>query len=226
MLRNEVLIWVLIFWIMLTCIIVLDLYVRIEKEKTTKKIDAITEDVATIYNPLSAEVIEKIEPVEVTNVEPESVEIKALPTVSYFDVPLSEDLQSHIFKLCDENGVNPSIVVAMIGKESVYNSDAVGDGGNSLGLMQIQPRWHRERMKKLGTTNLFDPYQNVAVGIDILAELFATGKSTEWVLMAYNGGRAYANEKSALDIVSDYANTVMSNAVTLNTYTVVVEEVE
>ena len=81
------------------------------------------------------------------------------PEVAYFDVPLSEDLQDHIFSLCEEYVVEPAIVMAMIERESRFKPDVVGDSGRSVGLMQIQKRWHSERMARLGVTDLYDPYQ-------------------------------------------------------------------
>ena len=128
----------------------------------------------------------------------------------YFNVPLSENLQDHIFSLCDTYVIDPAIVVAIIEKESNYNHNSVGDNGNSLGLMQIQPRWNYDRMNYLGCNDLLDPYQNVMVGIDLLADLYSTGNSTEWVLMAYNGGTSYANRKISQGSVSDYAYTVIN----------------
>lgn len=131
-----------------------------------------------------------------------------VPAVRYFDVPLSEDLQDHIFVVCENRGVDPAVVIAMIQKESMFKAGAIGDNGNSFGLMQIQPRWHGARMERLGVTDLLDPYQNVIVGIDILAELFSTGGSLEWVLMSYNGGYAHANNHIANGTISDYAAIV------------------
>lgn len=221
MLRHDIFNWILIVWIMCTCIISLDIYVRIENDKATKRMDAIAQEMSAKYFTTTSS---EVPPEEIHEIEETETKIEAVPVKRYYDVPLEEPLQDHIFILCEEYGIDPAIVIAMIGKESVNNPHAVGDGGNSLGLMQIQPRWHKDRMKRLGITSLFNPYQNVTVGIDILRELFATGKSTEWVLMAYNGGQAYANEKAALGIVSDYANTVIANARTLNTYYVEVRE--
>lgn len=214
MLKDEVLIWVLIIWVFITAIIALDAYARIEARAESKRITPV-EEIKPIVKPvISEEKKEYIQP---------DVEIKVKETKTYFDVPLDEPLQDYIFALCNERNIDPAIVIAVIGKESVYNPDAKGDGGNSLGLMQIQPKWHKERFKRLGTKNLFDPYQNVTVGIDILDELIRTGKSIEWVLMAYNGGASYANEKLAVGMVSDYANTVLTNARLIETYEVVEE---
>ena len=130
----------------------------------------------------------------------------------YFDVPLEEDLQNYIFKLCDENSIDPALVIAMIYRESSYNPALIGDNGKSFGLMQIQPKWHQWRMDKLNCPDLLNPYQNVTVGIDFLSELFNRGKSLDWVLMAYNGGPSYADEKAAAGEVSDYVKRVLQYA--------------
>ena len=151
-----------------------------------------------------------VEEEPVIEAEPEEEEI-----VRYFDVPLDEDLQDHIFALCEERGFDPAIVVAMIERESDFNPSNMGDGGNSYGLMQIQPRWHQSRMDKLGCGNLLDPYQNITVGLDYLVELSETGKGIEWVLMAYNGGPSYANRKAGNGEISGYASWVLEKSVGL-----------
>lgn len=96
--------------------------------------------------------------------------VKAAEMAKLYDVPLDAELQFRIIGLCEERGIDPAIVMAMIWKESRFHADSVGDGGNSFGLMQVQPRWHTPRMEKLGCTDLLDPHQNVVVGIDYLAE--------------------------------------------------------
>lgn len=173
-----------------------------------------------IEEPVVEEIVEKIEEPVVEEVE--EVEIEEIieehvveEVVTYFDVPLGEDLQDYIFELCEKYGVDPAIVIAMIERESNYKAGALGDRGNSHGLMQIQPRWNQARMNKLNCQNLLDPYQNVTVGVDLLGELFGKGKSVEWVLMAYNGGESYANRKVKAGEVSDYAKYVLARVETL-----------
>lgn len=148
-----------------------------------------------------------VEPLTCIVEEPEVV-VEEEPN-GYFDVPLDYDLQDHIFNLCDGYNIDPAMVIAIIERESNYNASAKGDSGNSLGLMQIQPRWSEERMARLGCPDLLDPYQNVTVGIDILVDYFDRGKSVEWVLMAYNGGPSYANRKVEAGEISEYALTVL-----------------
>lgn len=130
----------------------------------------------------------------------------------FFDVPLDEDLQTYIFELSEDIGIDPAIVIAIIEKESNYDASAVGDHGRSLGLMQIQLRWHTARMAELGCDDLLDASQNVCVGIDILEDLLEEGESIEWVLMAYNGGQVYADRLASEGRVSEYAVKVIEMA--------------
>lgn len=134
------------------------------------------------------------------------------PERVYYDIPLSEDLQDHIFNLCDEKGIEYPIAIALIRTESRFDATCVGDSGNSLGLMQIQPRWHYERMERLGCDNLLDPYQNVTVGLDLFSDLLEEYGEVEYALMAYNGGGTYADSMIESGLISDYAYFVMSYA--------------
>ena len=124
---------------------------------------------------------------------PEEVEQEVVEEVAVYNVPLDADLQLFVIDLCEEHSVDPAIIFGVICRESGFDADASGDNGNSLGLMQIQPRWNAERMNDLGVTDLLDPFQNVTVGVDILAELLGVyGGNVEMALMAYNAGQTGA----------------------------------
>lgn len=132
------------------------------------------------------------------------------PTVFLYDVPLSKELQIHITNLCEKHHIDPAIVVSMIFWESSFRADVMGDNGDSYGLMQIQPKWHYERMQKLGCTNLLDPFQNVTVGVDILAEQIARyNGDIAKALTAYNQGHYYGT-------VTQYAKNILAYAEEIN----------
>ena len=115
--------------------------------------------------------------------------------MQYYNVPLSKELQEYIAEICTQyDSVSLPLVLAIIQRETNYDADAIGDNGNSLGLMQIQPRWHEARMKRLGVTDLLNPYENVTVGIDILAECIGKYSTLEEALTVYNAGPSGAEE--------------------------------
>lgn len=162
-------------------------------EETVKETMAETEEETTVETTVE-ETIAETEPV--------------VPAVRYFDVPLSEELQDHIFAVCEQYGVDPLMVIAMAKKETEFQYWLIGDSGNAYGLLQIWPYWHGDRMARLGCYDLLDPFQNVTVGVDAIAEIQSMGGSLEWVLMSYNGGYGHANDHIAAGTISDYAATV------------------
>lgn len=157
---------------------------------------------------------EERHPIVVVQAEPETVEevVEEVAEVNYFNVPLSEEIQDHIFSECERCAISPALVIAIIEYESQYDASAVGDGGKSVGLMQIQERWHAERMDRLGCTDLLNPFENITVGVDLICELYNTNPDIQWVLMAYNGGTGYANRMMEADTYSDYAVEIAQRA--------------
>ena len=143
--------------------------------------------------------------------EHELAEIK-INKNTYFDVPLSHELQEFIFYECEEKEIDPAIVISIIAQESNYKTHAIGDNGESIGLMQIQTKWHKERMQRLVCHDLLDPFQNVKVGIDYIYELIQENPDLHFVLMAYNGGRNYAYERIDSGNISDYAIEVIERS--------------
>ena len=158
--------------------------IRQEQETTTEQPTAIVEEVAQ--------------------------ETVAEPTYKPCDIPLSQELQIWLIDYCKDIHINPYMIMAMCERESQYNANAVGDSGRSIGIMQIQPKWHEWRMDKLGCTDLLDARQNMMVGIDILMDLYSKCNDTAWVLMAYNGGEAYANRNYNAGNISEYAIYIMT----------------
>lgn len=75
-----------------------------------------------------------------------------------------EKMQIYTRCLCKQNDVPYALVLAIIERESGYEFDKVGDGGQSKGYMQIYEKWHTDRMERLSCTDLMNPYQNVRVG--------------------------------------------------------------
>lgn len=150
-----------------------------------------------------ADVAETAMPVKDVAEEAEAV---AVHSMAWYDVPLEEDVQFYIVRLCEENHIDASVVLGMAQRESSFTADAIGDGGESFGMFQVQPRWHQDRMDKLGVTNLLDPCQGASVAVDFLKEL----------LDRYDGDMAKAltayNQGSFKGVVSDYAKAVLENS--------------
>lgn len=140
-------------------------------------------------------------------IEYKLVDLPELPPK--YDVPLDDDLVLHIIDIADINNIDPELILAIIKQESNFDASAMGDNGHSYGLMQVQKRYHEERMQRLYCTDLLNPYENIIVGADIISQKLRSGKGLEWALMAYNGGNPYANNMLQDGKVSEYAQNVI-----------------
>ena len=139
--------------------------------------------------------------------EAKAVEAK----VTLYDTPIDIELLDHIQGLCGDYEIPVELVLAVIEKESSYRADAVSKAG-AIGLMQVIPESHYPRMIRLNCTDLFNPYQNVAVGMDFLAELLEKYKGDKHkALTAYNYGENGANDKffSKGNNQSEYSRKVL-----------------
>ncbi len=99
------------------------------------------------------------------------------------------------------NGVDPVLILAVIAVESRFNPIAESEQG-AVGLMQIVPRYHADKLAEVGSTSGLAPHANIAVGARILREAILRGGGEAAGLQLYNGSpddesRAYAGRVQA-----------------------------
>lgn len=142
-----------------------------------------------------------VEPLEeITVAEPEPAE----PEFVGYEV--------YVETICNEYGICPEVVLALIEAESGGDPNAVSDHG-AIGLMQVVHRFHWDRMERLGVTDLYDPYSNILVGVDYLTEMFDKYHELPIALMCYNEGEYDgAPERAMAGNISDYAKGIMKRA--------------
>lgn len=147
---------------------------------------------------------------------PEEKEPEEIPEKEYRYIqgcPLSLELQQGIFDICEANNISFEFVMAVIMQESSFNPKAQGDNCESKGLMQIQAKWHSDLMEELGVSNLYDPLENVKVGVALLCSYFEENEDVYYVLMKYNGGHSYAKKMMKAGKVSKYAMEITERAI-------------
>ncbi|MCM1327278.1 MAG: lytic transglycosylase domain-containing protein [Bacteroidales bacterium] len=124
--------------------------------------------------------------------------------VSEIEVP------QEIIEITDEVGgkyaICPELLQTICYTESRFQTDAYNSG--CYGVMQINPRWHQERMDKLGVTNICDMGSNILVGTDYLAELLREYGDIEVALMVYHGEQN-AVERVRNGQTSGYAEEIL-----------------
>ena len=127
---------------------------------------------------------------------------------------LPEIVQIYTYCTCKSYGVDYSTTLAMIETESGYQWDIKAESGAS-GYIQIIPEYHTERMHSIGVENVDNPYSNIRIGVDCMAELLKKYQDNyHKALTAYKYGPTGAERKyfSQQKYTCEYAETVLEKA--------------
>lgn len=132
-------------------------------------------------------------------------------TVSFGETTNEETVRKYVDEITKSYpNVKPELVMSVIYHESRFNSTA--KTGNCLGLMQISTRWHKDRAKRLGVTDFYDPYSNILLGVDYLSDLTTQHEDIRLVLMLYNMNHKTAFKLYKQGKTSKYALSVLDMA--------------
>ena len=98
--------------------------------------------------------------------------------------PVGTDIRSLAIAMARKHGLDPQLVLAVVGVESAFRPKAVSPKG-AQGLMQLMPGTARS----LGVADSFDPAQNLDGGVRHLGSLLTLyGGDVSRALAAYNAG--------------------------------------
>lgn len=114
-------------------------------------------------------------------------------------------------QMAQQYPICPELLQALIFYESRNQRTAVSRWGD-IGYMQVNPKWMRPWMDKLGVTDLMDGYNNILVGTDYLIELFEEYGDPALVLMVYNQGPDKAAKLYGSGEISKYAGRILELA--------------
>lgn len=93
----------------------------------------------------------------------------------------------------EEHNLDPNLILGIIAKESSFRPHVTSSVG-AVGLMQVFPKWHPEKIEGLSYDELFETGTNVRIGTTILVEYIAWAKGDlAKALKRYSGNaRQYA----------------------------------
>lgn len=125
-----------------------------------------------------------------------------------------EVVQIYLWSLCKDYDINYYVVVAQIERESGYKWNATGDSGKSKGYMQIMEKWNKDRMAEEGVTDLYNPYGNIRVGLNLLKELKEKSDTDyHYMLMSYNMGEGKCKARNREGVYSTaYSREILQRA--------------
>lgn len=158
----------------------------LHKEQEPVPIPEVEEIQTAIIEPV--EPVMAAMPIPATEAAPAGLDPMIEDTFLRDDIPLSYELQSALYGACLEFGIGYELALAVIEQETNFRN-VTGDGGDSVGYMQIQKRWWGELMAEIGADDLSDPKDNFRTGCAILRQLFDKYDTAEDALSAYNTGK-------------------------------------
>lgn len=147
--------------------------------------------------------------VEVPIIPTVEVEVMKIKPEKIYHTYIDKEYIGYVEEIGKMYNVCPELIFAMIEQESSGNPNAENAG--CYGLMQISERWHRDRMKRLGVTDIFDPRGNILVGVDYLMELANEYGDLDMVLMTYNGS-IDAKERWENNTPTEYVTSIVNRA--------------
>lgn len=129
------------------------------------------------------------------------------------DTFLSKTAVNACEKYGEEYNICPELLMAIAETESGGNPDV--ENGGCMGIMQVSERWHKDRMERLGVTDICDTSGNILVATDYLYELFEKYEDVGMVLMVYNGDSDAENYMNGNAKLSGYAEKILERSAEL-----------
>lgn len=138
-----------------------------------------------------------------------AISLLAIPavTANAGDALTEDEIREITDEVGEEYGICPEFLQSIAFHESSYRPDA--ENGDCKGLMQVSEKWHKDRMESLGVTDIYDPYGNVLVAADYLAELFGEYEEADVVLMFYSGNSRATKYSEGIGEPSEYVEKVL-----------------
>ena len=120
------------------------------------------------------------------------------------DPLIAKPMAEAILKYSKKYNFPPELIIAIINRESKFRP-MVTSSANCVGLMQINPPAHPEKLKKLNIKGkeIFYIDNNIQLGCMILRKYYDNTKSIEKALTKYVGGK---HPSYVCDILSNYTD--------------------
>jgi len=120
------------------------------------------------------------------------------------DWKLADRISKQILKYSSEYRLPPNLIIHIINRESGFRPLITSKAG-ALGLMQVIPKWHEEKLKemKISKDEVYYIDNNIKLGCWIFREYFDQTGDIEKALKKYVGG---SHDVYIKDILTGFAN--------------------
>ena len=124
------------------------------------------------------------------NIEKDKEMYKLNYGTELYNVPLDQEIQEYLISEAHIRDLDPKLVLAICSVESDYDINCITN--NDYGLMQINKVNHSRLEEKLELMDIFDVYDNISAGCELLYEIKQKYPDEHRMLMVYNMGETGA----------------------------------
>lgn len=154
------------------------------------------------YNPVEIKKVEVIKYIEKKGISINKFILKLNPKTDPF---IAKEIEKSIAKYSKVYQLPEKLIISIIKKESSFNVLAKSNAG-AIGLMQVLPRYHKDKIKKLGITNaqLYHIDENIHVGCLIFKTYIDQSKGD--IDEAFH---KYLSKSASKKTVNNYINNIL-----------------
>lgn len=109
------------------------------------------------------------------------------PSAPYSFIPLEDELQIYMEERCADMNLSFFFCASLMESESSFNKEAISADGKDIGLFQIRESVWADVYEEF---DLYDPIDNIDVGLDIISDLFEKYEDVCVVLQCYKCGES------------------------------------
>jgi len=122
------------------------------------------------------------------------------------DPLIGSKISSTIEKYSKEYNIPPELIISIIEIESSFRP-TVTSSQNCIGLMQINPKAHPEKIKDMSLYEVYHIDNNIRIGCQIFSEYYKSSKSIEGALPKYYGAN---NKEYITKTLTSFTDMIMS----------------
>lgn len=149
-------------------------------------------------------------------IQPVRSEAEGLTNTIQVEDKIPEEIRNYCEEIGEMFDICPELLESMAYQESRFIPTV--RNGKHYGLMQVNVKIHADRIEKYGYTeqDMFEPYPNIIVAADYLAELYETyGDENPIILSIYSGSWKAVSKYKEFGIMTPYVEEVLSRSADL-----------
>ena len=145
---------------------------------------------------------------EIVHSDRDKIVMYAIAINDKLDISTAKILADSILYESSNHDIPVNLLLGLIKVESAFDIYAISNAG-AMGLMQVMPLVHRDKLLKQPNKNIYDPKTNIALGTQILDDCFKKHHYNDIKsLQCYNGSTYDKSLKYSKTVIKATPNLI------------------